>query len=123
MGKINTGIAPAQAEEHTSNDVPAVTVSKLALNGKITVDGKADEPEWGGATSTGPFVDVGTGKPNASFPVSGSAKLTWDDNNLYVFAQIQAPDPYMGFTDAKSQPKDFTATGQAKLVDQGRARG
>ena len=61
--------------EHTPNDVPELTVNKLAANDKITIDGKADEPEWGGAASTGPFVDVGTGKPNTSFPVNGSAKL------------------------------------------------
>jgi hypothetical protein len=114
VGKINTGIQ-AKTEEHTSNDVPSLTVTKLAHAFKITVDGKADEPEWGGATSTGPFVDVGTGKPNTSFPVNASAKLLWDDNNLYVFAQVQEASFYTGFTDAKSQPSDFTVAGQPKL--------
>jgi hypothetical protein len=113
VGKIKTGLTPKPAEEHT--DVPAISVNKLAQNAKITIDGKADEPEWGGAASTGPFVDVGTGKPNASFPVNGSAKLMWDDRYLYVFAQVQAADPYVGFTDAKAQPKDFTVAGQPKL--------
>jgi hypothetical protein len=115
VGKINTGVKPKAAEEHTANDVPALTVNKLAQNVKITVDGKADEPEWGGAASTGPFVDVGTGKPNTSFPVNGSAKVLWDDNNLYVFASVQESDLYTGFSDAKSQPGDFTAAGQPKL--------
>jgi hypothetical protein len=115
VGKLKTGITPKQAEEHTANDVPTLTATKLAQNTKITIDGKADEPAWGGAASTGPFVDVGTGKPNTAFPVNGSAKIMWDDANVYVFAQVQEADFYTGFTDAKSQPKDFTAAGQPKL--------
>jgi hypothetical protein len=79
------------------------------------VDGKGDEPEWGGAGSTGPFVDVGTGKPNSVFPVNGSAKVLWDDNNLYILVDVKEADFYTGFTDAKSQPADFTKGGQPKL--------
>ncbi len=115
VGKISTGIKPKAEDEHTSNDVPVVTINKLAQNAKITVDGKADETEWGGAVSTGPFVDVGTGKPNTAFPVNAMAKLMWDDSHLYVFAQVQEADFYTGFNDAKSQPNDFTAAGQPKL--------
>jgi Carbohydrate family 9 binding domain-like len=116
VGKLKTGVAPKPAEDqHTRTDVPELSVSKVAANDKITIDGKANEPEWGGAASTGPFVDVGTGKPNPGSPVSGSAKLLWDDKNLYFFAQVQEADFYTGFTDAKAQPNDFTATGQPKL--------
>jgi hypothetical protein len=97
------------------NDVPQIMVGKLAANEKITIDGKGDEKAWGGAASTGPFVDVGTGKPNTSFPVKGSAKMLWDDNNLYVLIEAQDPDLVGYFTDAKSQPKDWTATGQPML--------
>jgi hypothetical protein len=114
VGKIKTGVQP-KAEEHTANDVPTLSAVKLAKNDAIKIDGKGDEPEWGGAASTGPFVDVGTGKPNSTFPVNGSAKLTWDDNNLYVLVTLQEADFYTGFTDAKGQPTDFTATGQPKL--------
>jgi hypothetical protein len=114
VGKIKTGVQP-KPEEHTTNDVPMLTAVKLAKNDAIKIDGKGDEPEWGGAASTGPFVDVGTGKANAAFPVQGSAKLTWDDNNLYVLVTLQEADFYTGFTDAKSQPNDFTQTGQPKL--------
>ena len=90
-------------------------MNKLAANDKITIDGKGDEPEWGGAASTGPFVDVGTGKPNTAFPVNGSAKMLWDDKNLYVLFDVKEADVYTGFTDAKSQPNDFTTAGQPKL--------
>ena len=115
VGSLKTGVEP-KTDDHTMNDVPAVTVTKLASNDKITIDGKANEPEWGGAASTGPFVDVGTGKPNSGgSPVNGSARLLWDDKNLYVMYDVKDPDAYMGFTDAKAQPTDFTAAGQPKL--------
>ncbi len=117
VGRLKTGVIPKQAEEHTANDVSLI-VNQLAKAGKITVDGKADEPEWGAAASTGPFVDVGTGKPNTSFPVNASAKLLWDEKNLYAFVQVQQAGFYTGFTDAKSQPKAFTAAGQPKLWEQ-----
>jgi hypothetical protein len=42
-------------------------------------------------------------------------KLAWDDHNLYAFFQVNEADFYTGFTDAKSQPNDFTTTGQPKL--------
>src|SRR5579883_698519 len=115
VGKIKTGVAQKQAEEHTLNELPTLLVNQLAKGGKITVDGKASEPEWGGAASTGPFVDVGTGKANTSFPVNASAKLLWDEKNLYVFFQVAQADFYTGFKDAKSQPADYTAAGQPKL--------
>jgi hypothetical protein len=113
IGKVKTGLNPPP-EQHTDN-VPAITVTKLAANDKITVDGKADEKAWGGAASIGPFVDVGSGKPNTAFPVNGSAKLLWDDTNLYVYFDVTDPDIVGGFTDAKSQENQWTTTGQPKL--------
>jgi hypothetical protein len=115
IGKFKTGVAKVEEPKKTMNDVPMIMVGKLAANDKITIDGKGDEKAWGGAASTGPFVDVGTGKPNTSFPVKGSAKMLWDDNNLYVLIEAQDPDLVGYFTDAKSQPKDWTATGQPML--------
>jgi hypothetical protein len=116
VGQIKTGVTPKTAEEqHTSNDVPALTATRIADNAKMTIDGKATEADWEGAASTGPFVDVGTGRPNPASPVNGSVKLAWNDKNLYVYYEVKQSDPYVGFTDAKAQPDDFTVTGQPKL--------
>ena len=113
VGKIKTGLVPPAAEQHT--DYPTISVNKLAANDKITVDGKLDEKVWGVATSTGPFVDVATGKPNSSFPVNGSAKLAWDDTNMYVAFEVSDPDVIGFFTEPKSQENLWTTTGQPKL--------
>ena len=63
--------------------------------------------EWEGAVSTGLFVDVGTGKPNPLFPVSASAKLLWDEKNLYVLFVVQQAEPYVGFTNAKAHQRTY----------------
>lgn len=115
VGKIKTGVVASPADEHTKNDVPALVVGKLAANDKIVIDGKGDDKAWGGAPSTGPFVEVGTGKPNTSFPVNGSAKLAWDDTNMYVLFDIKDPDVVGGFSDPSKQKEDFTSSGQPKL--------
>ena len=116
VGKVKTGKVAGQPQEHTTNDrVPTMTVNKLAAGAKITIDGKGDEAEWGGAGSTGPFVNVGTGKPDPASPVNGSAKVLWDDTNVYILVEAKDADFYTGFTSAKAQPSDFTAAGQPKL--------
>jgi hypothetical protein len=54
----------------------------------MTIDGKLDEAAWGRAATTGPFVDVGSGKPNPGIPVQGEARLLWDDAALYVGFEV-----------------------------------
>lgn len=114
-GHIKTGLVTPPPDQHTEAAPPSLIVNKLAANDKIVVDGKDDDKAWGGASSTGPFVEVSTGKPNTTFPVNASAKLTWDDQNVYAFFTVKSADFYAGFTDAKAQPDDFTAAGQPKL--------
>jgi hypothetical protein len=114
VGKIKTGLTPAEAP-HTSNEVPLLNANKLAAGDKIVIDGKGDDKVWEVATSTGPFVDVGTGKPNTSFPVNASAKIAWDDTNLYVLFDVSDPDVVGYFTSPDKQPHDWTVAGQPKL--------
>lgn len=113
VAKVKTGLTVEEPKK--TQNIPTMTVNKLAANDKIVIDGKGDDKAWGGAASTGPFVDVGTGKPNASFPVNGSAKLAWDDANLYVLFEVSDPDLTSGFTSPKEQPGAWTATGQPKM--------
>jgi hypothetical protein len=114
VGKVKTGIAPAEVP-HTSTEPPALNANKLAAGEKIVIDGKGDDKAWEVATSTGPFVDVGTGKPNTSFPVNATAKIAWDDTNLYVLFDVSDPDVVGFFTSADKQPHEWTVAGQPKL--------
>ena len=114
IAKIKTGVAPRKPEGKTGAvDIPRLFPVKLSEHGeKIVIDGKGDEAAWGAAASTGPFVDVGSGRNAASYPVTGSAKIAWDDANMYVLIEVKDPDVLGFFTDKASQPKDWTVTGQ-----------
>jgi len=57
----------------------------------LVIDGKLDEPAWNKAEWTDYFVDIeGPSKPAPRF--NTRAKMLWDDNYLYVAAEIQEPD-------------------------------
>ncbi|MGB8224225.1 MAG: carbohydrate-binding family 9-like protein [Polyangiales bacterium] len=49
------------------------------------LDGLLDDPDWSAAHSTGAFVETRNGGPA---PVQTSAKLLWDDRNLYVGVDV-----------------------------------
>jgi cellulose/xylan binding protein with CBM9 domain len=114
--RLKTGAEtkPASAP-HT--DIPQIKVNKLAKGEKINIDGKLDEAGWKAATSTGPFVDVGTGNANTSFPVNGSAKLTWDDANMYIGFDVQDPDIIGGFPKDAKDPHLWTKDTVEIMVD------
>ncbi len=114
VAKLKTGVPPKKAPEPGGKrgDIPQIEVMKLAKGEKIVVDGKPDDAAWGAAASTGPFVDVGTGKPAPKTSVQGSAKVAWDDDNVYFLVQVKDADVVGYFTDKASQPKDWTVTGQ-----------
>lgn len=117
VAKIKTGIQPpAPAQKHT--EVPSITVFKLAKDDKIIIDGKSDDKAWGGAPLLGPFVDVGTGEPNTTFPVNANAKMAWDDTNLYVLFDVRDTDIVGGFDDKTKTTTDkasWTVKGQPML--------
>lgn len=111
--KIKTGVALRKGEgKRGAADIPQLDASKLAAGEKIVVDGKADEAAWANAASTGPFVDVGSGRSAADYPVRGEAKLLWDDEHLYALIEVKDADVVGHFTDKGAQPKEWTVTGQ-----------
>jgi hypothetical protein len=112
VAKVKTGVAPRVEPKHGALDIPTLEVMKLAAGEKIVIDGKPDDKPWGGAASTGPFVDVGTGNAVPAGQVGGSVKLAWDDESLYVLGEVSDKDVVGYFTKKDDQPKDWTVTGQ-----------
>ena len=54
----------------------------------IVIDGKASEPSWAAAQFTDKFIDIeGVNIPKFDTQV----KLLWDDNYLYIYAQLEEP--------------------------------
>jgi len=57
----------------------------------IQIDGKLDDPAWRSAPWTTSFVDiVGSAKPQPRFRTR--AKILWDDQYLYIAAELEEPD-------------------------------
>jgi hypothetical protein len=67
----------------------------------ITIDGILNEPAWGKAEWTNYFVDIqGYGKPVPRF--STRVKMLWDDNYLYIAAELEEPDIWATIKDRDS---------------------
>lgn len=57
----------------------------------IRIDGKLDDGDWRRAPWTDEFIDIeGEGKPRPRFRTR--TKMLWDDEYLYVAAELQEPD-------------------------------
>ncbi len=56
----------------------------------VTIDGKLDDPAWKAATWTTDFVDIeDSAKPAPRFRTR--AKILWDDEYLYLSAELEEP--------------------------------
>ena len=118
VGKIKTGTQPPSEEHAKADDVPVALARPEAREERRHQDRRQGRPgRMGRGREHRPFRVVSSARvsPNPGFPAQGSVKLAWDDQNLYVLATVVEAEFYTGFTDAKSQPNDFTAAGQPKL--------
>lgn len=79
-------------------------VRQLAAGSALTIDGKLDEDAWAKAASTGPFVDVGSGRENPGIPVQGSARLLWDAKFLYVGFEVTDTKVHGGWPKDAKEP-------------------
>ncbi len=112
---LDTGVKNAPPPPDTR--VPLLRVDKLEKDVKIKVDGKLDEEAWSTAAVAGPFVDVATGRPNATFPVNGSVKVLWDDAGMYLGFDVKDPDVVGGFEKKAKDPKLWTKDTVEIMVD------
>src|SRR6185436_990725 len=68
---------------------------------RLTIDGKLDEPGWSAAPWTEAFVDIeGDRRPAPRFRTR--AKMLWDDDYLYVAADMEEPDVWGTLTERDS---------------------
>ncbi len=87
------GTAPAPAaggarrpQPPRANLAPAVVKAKKAA-AALTIDGKLDEAAWTGAEATRKFHQPDGRALNAAYETT--AKVTWDDKNLYIAYQTK----------------------------------
>jgi len=56
---------------------------------RLTIDGRLDEPPWRAAAWSEPFIDIeGDRRPHLATRI----KMLWDDENLYIGADLEEPD-------------------------------
>ena len=67
----------------------------------IKIDGKLDDPAWRVAPWTTDFIDIeGPSKPNPRYRTR--AKLLWDDQYLYIAAELEEPNIQANLTEHDS---------------------
>ncbi len=67
----------------------------------LAIDGKLDEPAWASASWSDPFVDIqGDRRPRPRFRTR--MKMVWDDEYLYVAAEMEEPDVWATLTERDS---------------------
>ncbi|HUU83534.1 MAG TPA: CehA/McbA family metallohydrolase [Phycisphaerae bacterium] len=77
-------------------DLPRHYVCPKAT-GPIVIDGHLDDPAWASAPWTDPFVDIeGDDKPQPRHHTR--AKMTWDDDYLYIAAALDEPHVWATLT-------------------------
>lgn len=79
--------SPKQAATAFAAPAPIVEVDLLAPYGSPVIDGKADDPVWE-MSEWLPLDQVWIGKNLSPDDFKGRYKLAWDENNLYVLAEI-----------------------------------
>ena len=94
VAKLTTGVVKPPAPQR---GISMMAVDRLGKDDVITIDGRLDEPAWQKAASTGPLTDVRTGDLVKEFPVQGNARVTWNENFLYVAFEVQSTTVIGGF--------------------------
>lgn len=88
----------AQADEPKKADKgfqrPPTEFECRWAEGKITIDGKADEPAWKNAQVIDRFYVPWLGDKARAAKTKTSAKLLWDRDYLYFFAEMEDTDLY-----------------------------
>ncbi len=91
--------AAGEADEWREKMEPIVPHGYLCRHtaAPILVDGKPDDAAWADAPWTDDFVDIqGSGMPKPRFRTR--AKLLWDDDYLYIAAELEEPHVWATLT-------------------------
>ncbi len=87
---------PSPTADRSDGVIPSVRVTHVA-NGAIRIDGRLDEAAWRTAGETGAFVGPGDGRPVRGSDVNATARVAWDDANLYLGVVVDERSPASPF--------------------------
>ena len=97
--------------------VPELVVRAMSEESKIIIDGKLDELAWQQASTTGDFVNPGTGSAAGDSNLAGRALLTWNQQALYVAFVIRDTDIHGNFAPDASDPHLWTQSTAEIMID------
>lgn len=100
-----------------SASVPLLWLPRKLASQRIVIDGKLDEAAWGSAASTGQFVNAATGDAPAAADISGSARLLYDEQALYIGFDVMDEDLRGGFDPAQPDPHLWTKDTVEVMID------
>ena len=115
---LPTGVKPAELAP-PKTEVPQLNAPKFGKGDTIKIDGKLDEPAWQRAGFTGPFVQPGDG--NGALPdnpANATAKVGWDDTNLYFAFQVADKDPTSPFKSDEKDPHIWEKSSAVEMMIQ-----
>ena len=96
---------------------PTIWVPLRLPASPIVIDGKLDDASWARAATTGSLVNVATGEAPSASELSGSVKLVYDEQALYVGFEVFDDDVRGGFDPALSDPHLWTKDTVEVMVD------
>jgi hypothetical protein len=101
--------ADAPAALPSANDPPPRGYIAYRAAGPIKIDGNLDDPAWAAAPWSEPFRDIeGDRRPDP--PLRTRMKMLWDDQALYIAAELEEPHVWATLTKHDSvifQDPDF----------------
>jgi hypothetical protein len=94
-------VAPTLSASSWPDYVPPLGYVCYRAPGPITIDGKLDEPAWLAAPWSEAFVDIeGDRKPRPRYRTR--MKMLWDDECLYIGAELEEPHVWATLTEHDS---------------------
>ncbi len=106
-----------RAPKPTQAPTPSLRLDRVDPSPAIQLDGQLDEPAWAEALSTGPFVDVSTGKPALDSRIQGSTRLIFTREALYLGFEVRDPDVVGDFPKGAKDPHLWTKDCVEIMVD------
>jgi hypothetical protein len=91
---IITGLIPSSTQAQ-QDSLPHYQIKKISK--AIVMDGKIDERIWGKAKWTNDFADI-TGDKNKQPRFRTRCKMLWDEDNLYIAAEMKEPNLWATMT-------------------------
>ncbi len=89
--------------DRSGGEIPSVCAAR-APAGAVRVDGRLGEGAWSLAGETFAFVGPGDGRPSKDSKVNASARVLWDEANLYLAVVVEDGEPTSPFARDEVDP-------------------